>query len=84
MLGSSHIRSCHTVIGQVREEVKDLRCGDAGNKVQINRTNVYGLQVCVNGHLRAHKLHKAQKHPKIQIILPDRQRRLTFDGFVIA
>ena len=84
MIGSCRIRPGHTVVGKVGEKVKDFGCGDAGNKIQIDRTNVYGLQVGVNGHLCAHKLHKAQKHPKIQIILPNRQRRLTFDVFVVA
>ena len=81
---NSLIRPRHPVIGKVGEKVKDLRLRDRAQKVQVDVPNVDGLQIRINGHLTAHEFHKPQKHPQVQIVFMNRQRRLALDIFMVG
>ena len=83
-LRHSLIRPRHPIIGKVGEEVKNFRLGDRAQKVQVDVPNVDGLQIRINGHLTAHEFHKPQKHPQVQVVFMNRQRRLALDIFVVS
>ena len=83
-LRHSLVRTSHPVVGQVGEEVENLRLGDGAQKGHVNVPDVDGVQIGVHGHLIAHELQEPQEHPQIQIVFVDGQRRLAFDVFVVS